>query len=140
MAEPHPATARRAPGPVRLRRELTAESGRLAWALLLAVAAAGATLALPLLVREIITDFSRHRPLGADVALMCVAAVGSALWRKPSPASSSHASANAWPTGCGCGSWTTRCDFRLPSCARKAPATSPPGSPPTRCCCAKSST
>lgn len=79
MAEPHPATARRTPGPVRLRRELTAEPGRLAWALLLAVAAAGATLALPLLVREIITDFSRHRPLGADVALMCVAAVGSAL-------------------------------------------------------------
>lgn len=79
MAEPHPASARPAPGPVRLRRELTAEPGRLAWALLLAVTAAGATLALPLLVREIITDFSRHRPVTADVALMCVAAVGSAL-------------------------------------------------------------
>ncbi|MDI2125028.1 ABC transporter ATP-binding protein [Yinghuangia seranimata] len=79
MAEPHPTTARRAPGPVRLRRELTAESGRLTWALALAVVATGATLALPLLVREIITDFSAHRPLAADVALMCAAAVGSAL-------------------------------------------------------------
>jgi ATP-binding cassette subfamily B protein len=64
---------------VRLRRELTAEPGRLTGALLLAIAATAATLALPLVLREVITDFSDHRPLPTDVLLMCAAAVGSAL-------------------------------------------------------------
>ncbi|MBY8879640.1 ABC transporter ATP-binding protein [Actinacidiphila acidipaludis] len=64
---------------VRLRHELTADPARLTCALLLAVAATGGTLALPLLVRRIITDFSAHRALGTDVALMCVVAVCGAL-------------------------------------------------------------
>ncbi len=79
MADQHPRTARRAPGPVRLRRELTTEPGRLVRALLLALVATAATVALPLLVREIITDFSDHRPVGPDVLMMCAAAAGSAL-------------------------------------------------------------
>ena len=79
MADQPARTARRTPGPVRLRRELTAEPGRLACALLLALAATAATLALPLLVREIVTDFSAHRPLGSGLLLMCAAAVGGAV-------------------------------------------------------------
>ncbi|MER8185023.1 ABC transporter ATP-binding protein [Kitasatospora sp. NPDC094015] len=79
MADQPPRTADSAPDPVRLRRELTAEPGRLACALLFALAATGAALALPLLVREIVTDFSEHRPLGPAVLLMCAAAVGGAL-------------------------------------------------------------
>ncbi|MFJ6138316.1 ABC transporter ATP-binding protein [Kitasatospora sp. NPDC092286] len=79
MADRTPRTDRRAPGRVRLRRELTAEPGRLVCALLLALAATAAALALPLLVRKIITDFSDHRPLGTDVLMMCVAAVAGAL-------------------------------------------------------------
>ncbi|WP_371494007.1 ABC transporter ATP-binding protein/permease [Kitasatospora sp. NBC_00374] len=79
MADQLPRTARRAPGPVRLRRELTAEPGRLVLALLLALAATAAALALPLLVRNVITDFSAHRPLGTDILLMCAAAVAGAV-------------------------------------------------------------
>ncbi|WP_254897871.1 ABC transporter ATP-binding protein [Kitasatospora sp. NA04385] len=67
------------PARLRLRRELTAHPVRLACALLLALAATGAGLALPLLVREVIADFSAHRPLGPDVLLMCAAAVAGAL-------------------------------------------------------------
>ncbi|WP_406194691.1 ABC transporter ATP-binding protein/permease [Kitasatospora sp. NBC_01560] len=78
MADHHPRTARPA-GPVRLRHELTREPGRLAAALLLALAATAATIALPLLLREVVIDFSDHLPLAADVALMCAAAAGSAL-------------------------------------------------------------
>ncbi|MFC8448811.1 ABC transporter ATP-binding protein [Kitasatospora sp. NPDC057223] len=79
MADQPLRTARRTPGPLRLRRELTAEPGRLVCALLLALVATVAALALPLLVREIVTDFSAHRPLGPDLLLMCAAAVGGAL-------------------------------------------------------------
>ncbi|MFJ1707515.1 ABC transporter ATP-binding protein [Kitasatospora sp. NPDC088346] len=79
MADQLPRPARRAPGPVRLRRELSAEPGRLVLALLLALAATAAALALPLLVRNVITDFSAHRPLGTDILLMCAAAVAGAV-------------------------------------------------------------
>ncbi|CAM5577135.1 ABC transporter ATP-binding protein [Kitasatospora aureofaciens] len=74
--------ARTTPRPaerIRLRRELTAEPWALTLALLLALASTGAALALPLLVRTIITDFSAHRPLGTDVLLMCAAATAGAL-------------------------------------------------------------
>ncbi|WP_371477027.1 ABC transporter ATP-binding protein [Kitasatospora sp. NBC_00315] len=82
MADPltRPARpARRAPGPVRLRRELVAEPGRLVLALLLALLATGAAIVLPLIVRRIVADFSAHRPLGPDVLMMCAAAVGGAV-------------------------------------------------------------
>ncbi|SCD61484.1 ATP-binding cassette, subfamily B [Streptomyces sp. DvalAA-14] len=79
MADQPPDPARRPPDRVALRRELTAEPGRLVCALLLALAATAAALALPLLVRNIITDFSDHRSLGFDVLMMCVTAFGGAL-------------------------------------------------------------
>ncbi|MFF0416104.1 ABC transporter ATP-binding protein [Kitasatospora sp. NPDC004745] len=79
MADQVPPPAAGAAGPVRLRRELTREPGRLALALLLALAATAATIALPLILREVITDFSDHRPLAADATWMCLAAAGSAL-------------------------------------------------------------
>ncbi|WP_233289374.1 ABC transporter ATP-binding protein [Kitasatospora sp. MBT63] len=79
MADQSTRTASRPPDPVRLRAELTAEPVRLALSLLAALAATAAILALPLLVREIITDFSAHRPLTPDVLLMCAAALGGAL-------------------------------------------------------------
>jgi ATP-binding cassette subfamily B protein len=65
----------RSDGRVRLGRELAADPVRLAGALLLAVVATAGSLALPLLVRRIITDFSAHRPLARDVTLMCAVAV-----------------------------------------------------------------
>ncbi|MFF2922526.1 ABC transporter ATP-binding protein [Streptomyces celluloflavus] len=79
MADQPPRTAHRAPGRVRLRRELTTEPGRLLCALLLALVSTAAALAVPLLVQKIITDFSAHRPLGPDVLMMCAATIGSAL-------------------------------------------------------------
>ncbi|GAA2143689.1 ABC transporter ATP-binding protein [Kitasatospora kazusensis] len=80
MADQHagPGPAQRPPVRVRLRRELSAEPGRLVCALLFALAATAAALALPLLVRQIVTDFADHRPLGTDVLLMCAAAVAGA--------------------------------------------------------------
>ncbi|MFD9464557.1 ABC transporter ATP-binding protein [Streptomyces sp. NPDC060027] len=74
-----PARPARTAGPLRLRRELTAEPGRLAGSLLLALAATAATLSIPLLLRDVITDFSDHRPLGVDITLMCAAAAAGAL-------------------------------------------------------------
>jgi ABC-type multidrug transport system fused ATPase/permease subunit len=68
-------TDHHAPHRVRLRRELTAEPGRLLCALLLALASTAASLSVPLLVQAIITAFSEHRPLGPDVLMMCAAAV-----------------------------------------------------------------
>ncbi|MFB7613832.1 ABC transporter ATP-binding protein [Kitasatospora sp. NPDC056181] len=79
MADQPPPTAPGAPGAIRLRDELAADPLRLAAALVLALAATAAALALPLLVREIVTDFAAHRPLTPDVLLMCAAAVGGAL-------------------------------------------------------------
>ncbi|WP_285733693.1 ABC transporter ATP-binding protein [Kitasatospora phosalacinea] len=67
------------PARLRLRRELTSHPVRLFCALLFALAATGAGLSLPLLVQEVIADFSAHRPLGPDVLLMCAAAVAGAL-------------------------------------------------------------
>ncbi|SEO40366.1 ATP-binding cassette, subfamily B [Actinacidiphila rubida] len=79
MAVPPPRTEPPAPDRIRLRRELTADPLRLTCALLLAVAATAGALALPLLVRRIITDFAAHRPLTTDIALMCAVAVLGAL-------------------------------------------------------------
>ncbi|MET9613835.1 ABC transporter ATP-binding protein [Kitasatospora indigofera] len=79
MADQPARTAGPAPDKVRLRRELTTDPGRLTCALLLALGATAAALALPLLVQKIINDFSAHRSLGPDIAMMCVAAVGGAL-------------------------------------------------------------
>ncbi|WP_345694963.1 ABC transporter ATP-binding protein [Kitasatospora terrestris] len=80
-AAPTPRTTPRVPGPprLRLRRELTAHPLRLAGALLLALVATAAGLLLPLLVREIIAEFSEHHPLGPAVLAMCGAALAGAL-------------------------------------------------------------
>ncbi|MGW4803658.1 ABC transporter ATP-binding protein [Kitasatospora sp. NPDC004272] len=67
------------PSRLRLRRELTSHPVRLACALLLALGATAAGLSLPLLVQEVVADFSAHRPLGPDLLLMCAAAVAGAL-------------------------------------------------------------
>ncbi|MFH9354062.1 ABC transporter ATP-binding protein [Kitasatospora sp. NPDC017646] len=79
MADQSPPSPEHAPDRVRLHRELTAQPGHLTGALLLAVGSTAAALALPLLVRDIIVDFSSHRPLTPDVLLMCLAAVAGAL-------------------------------------------------------------
>jgi len=63
---------------IRLRRELTAYPGQLSLALLFALVTTAATLSVPLLVKEIITDFATDRPLTTPVTWMCVAAVGGA--------------------------------------------------------------
>lgn len=64
-----------APPQVRLRRELAVQPVRLAAALLLAVLATLAALALPLLVRRIVGDFSAHRSLTPGLLLMAAAAL-----------------------------------------------------------------
>ncbi|KJY27126.1 ABC transporter ATP-binding protein [Streptomyces sp. NRRL S-495] len=64
-----------APPQVRLRRELAVQPVRLAAALLLAVVATLAALALPLLVRRIVGDFSAHRSLAPGLLLMAAAAL-----------------------------------------------------------------
>ncbi|MFB6893251.1 ABC transporter ATP-binding protein [Kitasatospora sp. NPDC056327] len=71
-AEPVP------PPQVRLRRELAVQPVRLAAALFLAVAATAAALALPLLVRRIVGDFSAHRSLTPGLLLMAAAALAGA--------------------------------------------------------------
>lgn len=77
-AAPSPVDPRSA-SRVQLGRELAADPLRLVGALLLAVTATAGSLALPLLVQRIITDFSAHRPLARDVTLMCAVAVFGAL-------------------------------------------------------------
>ncbi|MEV0186918.1 ABC transporter ATP-binding protein [Kitasatospora purpeofusca] len=79
-AAPRPADTAAAPAAqqVRLRRELAVQPVRLAAALLLAVVATVAALALPLLVRRIVGDFSAHRSLTPGLLLMAAAAVGGA--------------------------------------------------------------
>ncbi|MFJ6835490.1 ABC transporter ATP-binding protein [Streptomyces sp. NPDC091209] len=79
MADEPPPPAPRTTGPLRLRRELTAEPGPLTAALLLALAATVATLALPLFLQDVITDFSGHHPLAGHITLMCAAAAAGAL-------------------------------------------------------------
>ncbi|MFD5088258.1 ABC transporter ATP-binding protein [Kitasatospora sp. NPDC058406] len=64
---------------VRLRRELAAQPVRLAVALLLAVVATAAGIALPLLVRKIVGDFSAHRSLAPGLLMMGAAALGGAV-------------------------------------------------------------
>ncbi|MGW5126342.1 ABC transporter ATP-binding protein [Streptomyces sp. NPDC004069] len=66
-------------GPISLRRELVAVPGPLAAALALALVATVASLAVPLLVKEVIVGFSTGRSLRDPVVWMCVAAVGGAL-------------------------------------------------------------
>ncbi|WP_395293636.1 ABC transporter ATP-binding protein [Kitasatospora hibisci] len=79
MADQPPNAEIPVPSPVRLRRELAAQPVRLVVALLLAVAATAAGLALPLLVRKIVGDFSAHRSLAPGLLMMAGAAVGGAL-------------------------------------------------------------
>ncbi|MEE1827586.1 ABC transporter ATP-binding protein [Streptomyces sp. BE20] len=79
MAE-QPANAPALASPVvRLRRELAAQPVRLAVALLLAVVATAAGIALPLLVRKIVGDFSAHRSLAPGLLMMGAAALGGAV-------------------------------------------------------------
>ncbi|MFE7271157.1 ABC transporter ATP-binding protein [Streptomyces sp. NPDC057623] len=68
-----------ASGRIRLRRELAAFPGQLAAALLLALVATAAALSVPLLVKEIITDFATHQSMLTPVLLMCAAAIGGAV-------------------------------------------------------------
>lgn len=63
---------------IRFRRELAAYPVPLATALVLALITTAATLSVPLLVKEIITDFATDAPLRTPVIWMCVAAVGGA--------------------------------------------------------------
>ncbi|MHA6757079.1 ABC transporter ATP-binding protein [Streptacidiphilus sp. PAMC 29251] len=79
MADQLPPRTRHLPDRIRLRRELTTEPATLAGALLLALTATAAALALPLLLRSVITDFSDHRTMTPDIALMCTAAVVGAV-------------------------------------------------------------
>ncbi|WP_258052908.1 ABC transporter ATP-binding protein [Streptomyces sp. Ru73] len=74
-----PATGRPSAGRIRIRRELATAPAPLAFALLLAVAATGAALAVPLLVREVITDVTLGESITTAIVWMCAAAVGGAL-------------------------------------------------------------
>ncbi|MBT2446177.1 ABC transporter ATP-binding protein [Streptomyces sp. ISL-43] len=64
--------------PIRLLRELATTPWPLAAALVLALTATAASLALPLLARDVITSFSRHESLLTPALWMCAAAVGGA--------------------------------------------------------------
>ncbi|MEU2856463.1 ABC transporter ATP-binding protein [Streptomyces syringium] len=63
------------PEGIRIRRELAAHPWQLAGAMLLALVATSAALAVPLLVKEIITDFATHQSMYTPVLWMCTAAV-----------------------------------------------------------------
>ncbi|WP_063775137.1 ABC transporter ATP-binding protein [Streptacidiphilus anmyonensis] len=67
------------PEPFLLLRELVRQPARLSAALLLALASTAASLALPLLVRQVITDFADHRSLVTVVSLLALAAVAGAV-------------------------------------------------------------
>ncbi|GAB7181533.1 ABC-type multidrug transport system ATPase and permease component [Kitasatospora sp. Ki12] len=65
--------------PISLRRELARMPGQFAAALGLALVATAASLSVPLLLRQIVMDFAGHQAIWVPVALMCLAAVASAV-------------------------------------------------------------
>ncbi|WP_307853236.1 ABC transporter ATP-binding protein [Kitasatospora sp. RG8] len=81
MKQKPPAPAPGAPPAqhIRMRRELATAPGPLTVALLLALASTGAALAVPLLVREVITNVATGRSITDPVLWMSAAAVGGAL-------------------------------------------------------------
>lgn len=75
MAHRNVAEPASSPGRIRIRQELAVHPWQLTTAMLLALVATAAALAVPLLVKEIITDFATHQSMRTPVVWMCTAAV-----------------------------------------------------------------